>query len=42
MASNGSMNSLDESKSSVPHPCAFFLAQGWETTKLNQSSSFAE
>jgi len=21
---------------SVPHPFAFFLANGWETTKLNQ------
>jgi len=23
-------------KLSVPHPCAFFLAQGWETTTLNR------
>src|SRR6202022_2707662 len=22
-------------RSPVPHPCAFFLAQGWETTKAN-------
>jgi hypothetical protein len=21
----------------VPHPCAFFLAHGWETTNLNLS-----
>jgi copper chaperone CopZ len=24
----------------VPHPCAFFLAQGWDTTKANHPCSF--
>jgi hypothetical protein len=24
----------------VPHPCAFFLAHGWETTKLNPHFHF--
>jgi hypothetical protein len=26
-------------KCSVPHPFAFFLAKGWETTNLNQPRS---
>jgi hypothetical protein len=28
-------------KISVPHPFAFFLAKGWEPSKLNQLSSSA-
>jgi hypothetical protein len=26
---------FNHSLHSVPHPCAFFLAQGWETTQSN-------
>jgi len=29
-------NSCKEKNAGWPHPCAFFLAQGWETTNLNE------
>jgi hypothetical protein len=28
--------SWQHTKSSVPHPFAFFLAKGWETTNINR------
>jgi hypothetical protein len=30
---------MNKPKSSVPHPFAFFLAKGWETSNLNQICS---
>jgi hypothetical protein len=30
------------SNCSVPHPFAFFLAKGWDTTKLNRNITYTE